>query len=255
MGEWGGEVSNHLWYMKICRHLSHSACFGSCNILKVLKFLIIGKNSIFYHNINYTACSPLRFMVVFWFGSTRLPSSHKTRVPLRFAATLTVAVDVMDVPVITSVTLNSKGWSDCSWLLGTRVWEMLRDGTLHWCTREGTVHVNTICSPGHGLSTLDCNWAPETAKGQCFHLETTHKKLAFSCDQLSDMLTLCQWFYLYVNKMLTEHTADSYIHTCQFIPLNSDSYNTDRFMHTYEHRLKHIQSYRFTYIHTVSYTT
>ena len=50
-------------------------------------------------------------MVVFWFGSTRLPSLHKTRVPLRFAVTLTVtvAVDVMDAPGTASVTANSKG--------------------------------------------------------------------------------------------------------------------------------------------------
>ena len=55
------------------------------------------------------ACSPLRFMVVFWFGSTRLPSLHNTRVPLRSSVTFTVAVDVVDVPGTTSVTANSKG--------------------------------------------------------------------------------------------------------------------------------------------------
>ena len=181
-------------------------------------------------------------MVVFWFGSTILPSSHKIRVLLRFAVTLTVAVDVMDVPGTIPVTANSKGWSDCGWLLGTRVWEMLRDGTSHRCSREDTVHVNVTLSPGHGLSTLDCSWAPKTENGQCFHLETTHKKLTFICDQLSDMLTLCQWFYLFTPKMLTDHTADSYIHTvsdkcirtCQLIPINSDSYNilTDSYIWT-----------------------
>jgi len=37
-------------------------------------------------------------------GSTRLPSRQKTFVPLRFAVALKVAVDVMEVPGITSVT-------------------------------------------------------------------------------------------------------------------------------------------------------
>ena len=42
---------------------------------------------------------------------------------------------------------------------------MSRDGTLHWCAREEIVHVNVTLSPGHGLSTLDCNLAPE-AEGE-----------------------------------------------------------------------------------------
>ena len=74
-----------------------------------------------------------------------------------------------------------KGKSDCGWILGNRSWEMLRDGISHQCSREETVDLNSTVSPGHGFSTLDCNWAPETENGQHFHLETTHKKLAFIC--------------------------------------------------------------------------
>ena len=112
-------------------------------------------------------CSPLRIMVASWFGSIRLPSRHKTRVPLRFAVALNVAVDVMDVPGTTSVTLNSKGGSGITFPrpTGASVRTMLRDETTHWCEVEESVQVNVTLSPGHGLSTLDCNWAPETEKG------------------------------------------------------------------------------------------
>jgi len=57
-----------------------------------------------YSSIYY---SPITFMVAFCgSGSIRLPSRQKTFVPLRFAAAVTVAVDVMEVPDITSVTAN-----------------------------------------------------------------------------------------------------------------------------------------------------
>ena len=81
-----------------------------------------------------------------------------TRVPLRSSVALTVAVDVMD-PVLTSVTLNQNGGSGNTLFLlrRTRSREMLRDGISHPCPREGTVHVKVTVSPGHGLSTLDCN--------------------------------------------------------------------------------------------------
>ena len=102
-------------------------------------------------------------MVLFWLGWTFNPSWHTTRVPLRSSVALTVAVDVMD-PLLTSVTVNWNGGSEntLSLLRRRRTREMLRDGISHSCPREETVHLNSTISPGHGLSTLDCNWAPET---------------------------------------------------------------------------------------------
>lgn len=101
-------------------------------------------------------------MMVFCSGSVPLLSRHRIRVPLRSSVTLTVAVDVIiDVPV--SVTVNWNGGSEITWpRLPGRSWVMPRDGTCHWCPAEGTVHVNVTLSPGHGLSILDRNWAPET---------------------------------------------------------------------------------------------
>ena len=120
------------------------------------------------HTCTHNNCiySPLRFMVLVWAGSDPIPSWHMTKVPLRSAVAVTVAVDVMDVPVLTSVTLNSNGGSGITWpwLAGRRLSVILRDGTVHRCAREATVQVNSILSPGHGLSTLDCNWAFETEK-------------------------------------------------------------------------------------------
>ena len=110
--------------------------------------------------------SPVRYIVMFWSGSIPIPSWHTTRVPLRSAVMFTVAVDVMHVPVLTSVTLNWNGGSDITRPRspGRRDRTMSRDGTLHRCATEGTVQVNVTLSPGHGLSTLDCNWAPETKR-------------------------------------------------------------------------------------------
>ena len=105
-------------------------------------------------------------MVLLWAGSDPRPSWHMTKIPLRSAVAVTVAVDVMDVPVLTSVTLNSNGGSGITWPRspGRRDREILRDGMVHRCPREGTVQMNSILSSGHGLSTLDCNWAFETEK-------------------------------------------------------------------------------------------
>ena len=52
---------------------------------------------------------PLRVMMLFWSGSIPTPSRHTTIVPLRSEVAVTVAVDVMNVPVLTSVTLNWNG--------------------------------------------------------------------------------------------------------------------------------------------------
>jgi len=111
--------------------------------------------------------SPLRLMVLVWSGSTRLPSWHIIKVSLRPSVILTIAIDVMDVPGTTSVTLNSNGGSEITplcWLLGVSARLMPRDGTLHWCAVEEIVHVKVTVSPRHGLSALDCNWANETEK-------------------------------------------------------------------------------------------
>ena len=54
----------------------------------------------------YAPFSPMMFMMMLWSGSVPTPSRHTTRVPLRSVVAATVAVDVMDVPVLTSVTLN-----------------------------------------------------------------------------------------------------------------------------------------------------
>ena len=60
------------------------------------------------NNLNYTSskCSPKMLIELLWSGSIPIPSRHTTRIPLRCVVTVTVAVDVMDVPVITSVTVN-----------------------------------------------------------------------------------------------------------------------------------------------------
>lgn len=110
-------------------------------------------------------CSPIMFMVLFWLRRILNPSRHMTRVPLRSSVALTVAVDVMD-PVLTSVTVNWNGGSKNTLFLlrRRRAREMLRDGISHPCPREGTVHVKVTVSPGHGLSTLVCNWALEAEK-------------------------------------------------------------------------------------------
>ena len=107
---------------------------------------------------------PRMFMVSFFSASIRLPSWHTTSVPLRSAVALTVVVDVMDVPVTTSVTVNWNGGSESTSALsaGVRDREMPSDGTTHRCRVDWIAHVNTTFSPGHGLSTLDCNSAPET---------------------------------------------------------------------------------------------
>ena len=131
---------------------------------------------------NAWQCSPVMFIVLFWLGWISNPSWHTTRVPLRCSVTLTVAVDVMDVPVTTSVTLNWNGGSEntSSSLRWRRAREILRDGISHWCPREGTVHVKVTVSPGHSLSTLDCNWAPET-KGETtlLHLHRTVQRSSY----------------------------------------------------------------------------
>ena len=112
---------------------------------------------------------PLRVMVLFLSGSIPIPSWHKTRVPLKSEVAVSVAVDVMNVPVLTSVTANWNGGSEITWprSLGRRDREMAMDGTLHRCAREGSVQVNVTPSPGHGLSTLDSSWAPETEITYC----------------------------------------------------------------------------------------
>ena len=114
------------------------------------------------HNLT---CSPLRFIVVFWSGSLPIPSWHMTRVPLSATVTVTVAVDVINL-VITCTMVIWKGGSEITRpsLLGRSARVIPRDGTLHWCAREGTVHVKVTVSPGHGLSTLVCNWALEAEK-------------------------------------------------------------------------------------------
>ena len=116
-----------------------------------------------------TECSPMMLTMLLWSGSIPIPSRHTTRVPLRCMVTVTVAVDLMDVPVITSVTANWNGESEITlpWSRGRRDREMFKNGMSHWCPTEETVHVNVTLSPGQGLSTLDCNWAPETENEQC----------------------------------------------------------------------------------------
>ena len=123
--------------------------------------------------LTYTAvhatCSPMIIMVLLWSGSIPIPSRHTTTVPLRSTVAVTVAVDVMDLVInCTSVTLKwNGGWLVITLprLLGRRDRVMFNDGMFHWCAREEIVHVNITLSPGHGLSTLDCNWAPE-AEGE-----------------------------------------------------------------------------------------
>ena len=141
-----------LWICMHCMHMpTNQVCSSSLYILVV------------------TTCSPLRFMVLRWSGSVPTPSWHTTRVPLRSAVALTVAVDVMDVPGITSVTLNvNGGWSVITlpWSRRRRDREMPRDWMFHWCPRDGIVQMKVTVFPGHGLSTLDCNWAPETENKQ-----------------------------------------------------------------------------------------
>ena len=108
-------------------------------------------------------------MVLFLSARLRLPSRHTTRVPLRFLAAVNVAVDVMYLPITTSVTVNTNGVSEItvSWSPGVRDRMMPSDGTSHRCAVDSSAHVNLTFSPGHGLSTLDCNIAPETENEQC----------------------------------------------------------------------------------------
>ena len=112
-----------------------------------------------------TECLPMIFMLLLWSGSIPIPSWHKTVVPLRSGMALTVAVDVID-PVITSMRLNWNGGSEITlpWSRGRRDWIISWDGTSHRCASEDIVHVNITLSPGHGLSTLDCNSASETKR-------------------------------------------------------------------------------------------
>ena len=114
-------------------------------------------------------CLPMMFMMLLWSGSIPKPSWHTIRVPLRSAVAVTVAVDVMDVPGITSVTLNWNGGSEITppWSPGIRDRGMSRPEASHRCESEKIVHVNVTLSPGHGLCTLDCNWASETENEQC----------------------------------------------------------------------------------------
>ena len=112
---------------------------------------------------------PKIFMVLFWSGSIPTPSWQMTTVPLRSGVAFTVAVDVILDPVI-SVTLNWKGgWLEITlpWSRGRSDWMISREGTSHRCAREDILHVNVTLSPGHGLSTLDCNWATETENEHC----------------------------------------------------------------------------------------
>ena len=104
-------------------------------------------------------CSPLSINVLLWSGLFPTKSLQLTSVLFRSSVAVTVAIDVMLLSV-TAVTLNWNGGSEENRVL--RESSMLRDETTHWCAREGTVQVNITVSPGHGLSTLDCNWAPET---------------------------------------------------------------------------------------------
>ena len=106
----------------------------------------------------------MMLIVVLCSGSIPIPSRHIVRVLLSSVVTVTVAVDLMDVFVITSVTVNWNGGSENTlpWSRGRSDREMFNDGMTHWCPLEGIVHVNVTLSPGHDLSTLDCNWAPET---------------------------------------------------------------------------------------------
>ena len=134
-------------------------------------------------------------MVLLWAGSDPpTPSSHETRVSLSLIVAVTVAVDVMDTPITTSVTLNSNGGSGNTWpwLAGARVSVIPRDVTLHTCTVEKIVHVNTSCSPGHGLSTLDCNWVLKAAKEWHCSYFTSIKQVANSpCIQYQLSLRIC----------------------------------------------------------------
>ena len=59
-------------------------------------------------HLNYTSSECLPKMLIAWFcsGSIPIPSRHTIRVPLRCVVTVTVAVDLMDVRVTTSVTVN-----------------------------------------------------------------------------------------------------------------------------------------------------
>ena len=143
--------------------------------------------------IKSTECSPKMLIVLLWYGSIPIPSRHTTRVPLRCVVTVTVAVDVMDVPVTASVTVNWNGGSEITlpWSRGRRDREMFINEMFHWCPLEGIVHVNVTLSLGHGLSALDCNWAHETEKEQCCsylslttqHTKSNHKDLLsfFQC--------------------------------------------------------------------------
>ena len=123
-------------------------------------------NSLQLHNYIQTMLIPIMLIVLLWSGSIPIPSRHTTRVPLSSVVTVTVAVDVMDVPVTTSVTVNWNWASENAlpWSRGRRDREMFNDGMSHWCPLEGIVHVNITLFPGHGLSTLDCSWAPETER-------------------------------------------------------------------------------------------
>ena len=148
-------------------------------------------------------------MVLLWSGSIPIPSWHKTMVPLRSAVAVTVAVDVIILdPVITSVTVNwNGGWSETTlpWSRGRRDWKIPSDAMFHWWPREGIVQVNVTLSPGHNLSTLDCNWTPETESKQCCCSDnnTLATKLAFSSDCCdSDLYDSVCWYILFINLPL-----------------------------------------------------
>ena len=147
--------------------------------------------------------SPLRFMVLFWSGNTRLPSLHTIKVLLRSSVTFTVTVDVMDVPVLTSVTVNWNGGSENTWpwLLGRSARVMPKEEILHWCAREGTVHVNVTLSPGQGLSTLDCNWVSETNKQTNSNNNNNNKKRHHAYKRK----TACHWE---LHKLCMEQAGD-----------------------------------------------
>ena len=142
----------------------------------------------------------MMFMVLLWSGSIPIPSWHTTMVPLRSAVAVTVAVDVILDPVITSVTVNwNGGWSVITLprSRGRRDWIIPRDGMCHWCAGEEIVHVKVTLSPGHGLSRLDCNWAPETESEHCCSENNTLRSLL-----LAVVVVILISMTLYVDKIL-----------------------------------------------------
>ena len=122
----------------------------------------------------------MMLIMLLWSGSIPIPSRHTIRVPLSSVVTVTVAVDIMDVP-ITSVTANWNGGSEfiLSRSRGRRDREMFKSGMSHWCPLAEIVQVSVTLSLGHGLFILVCNWANETEKEQWVSyvsLTTQHTK-------------------------------------------------------------------------------